>query len=308
MKPAKEKMVVKRKDSAAPSLRALLQRKKIVVAPGAYDTLSALLIEQAGFDAIYMTGNGQASSMLGLPDVGFITLTEMTERVRNTRAVTSAPLIVDADVGYGTYINVYRAVRDLEAAGASAIQLEDQISPKKCGHEPGRNIVSAEEMAQRLRAAVEGRQNDDTMIIARTDARTVHGLGEAIRRGHIYAKAGADIIFVESPESEAELQEITSAIQVPKLVNVVETGRTPYLPATQLGDIGFNVAIYPATAFLAATRAVREAMANLRKDGRIEDLSRLATLQEYHDILGFNRYVELEKKLAAPISGTVNVA
>lgn len=285
---------------AARSLRALIQPGKIVAAAGAYDVLSALLIEQAGFEAIYMTGNGQASSMLGFPDVGFITLTEMTDRVRHTRAVTSVPLIVDADVGYGTYINVWRAVRDLEAAGASAIQLEDQISPKKCGHEPGRNIVAAEEMAKRLQAAVAGRQNPDTMIIARTDARTTHGISEAIRRGHIYAEAGADIVFIESPETEAELKEITSSFSVPTLVNMVETGRTPYLPYQQLGEIGFSVAIYPATAFLAATRAVATAMETLRRDGRINDLSSLASLEEYHRVLGFNRYIQLEAQFSQP--------
>jgi len=263
------------KNGGTQSLRALIRPGAIVAAAGAYDTLSALLIEQAGFEAIYMTGNGQASSMLGLPDVGFITLTEMTDRVRYTKAVTNVPLIVDADVGYGAYINVYRAVRDLEAAGASAIQLEDQISPKKCGHEPGRQVVEAEEMARRLQAAVAGRQNPDTMIIARTDARSTHGLADAIRRGHIYAKAGADLIFVESPESEAELEEITASLSVPTLVNMVETGRTPYLPYQRLGEIGFSVAIYPATAFLAATRAVTTAMALLRRDGRIEYLSKL---------------------------------
>jgi 2-methylisocitrate lyase-like PEP mutase family enzyme len=295
-------------NGATRSLKPLIERGKIVTAAGAYDSLSALLIEQAGFEAIYMTGNGQASSMLGLPDVGFITLTEMTDRVRYTRAVTNIPLIVDADVGYGTYINVYRAVRDLEAAGASAIQLEDQVSPKKCGHEPGRNVVAAEEMAQRLQAAVAGRQNPDTMIIARTDARTTHGLGDAIRRGHIYAKAGADIIFVESPESEAELKEITASFSVPTLVNMVETGRTPYLPYQQLGEIGFSVAIYPATAFLAATRAVTTAMAELRRDGRIEDLSKLATLEEYHKVLGFNRYVQLEAQLSQPVPVLANVS
>ena len=211
-------------------------RGKIVAAPGAYDALSALLIEQAGFEAIYLTGNGQAASMLGLPDVGLITLTEMADRVRCIRAVTTVPLIADADVGYGSMINVRRAMRELEAAGASAVQFEDQISPKKCGHELGREIVAMDEMVQRLRAAVDGRQKPDTLIIARTDARTTHELGEAIRRGRAYAQAGADIIFVKSPESEAELAEVASSIPVPILANMVETGRTPYLSAERLGS------------------------------------------------------------------------
>jgi 2,3-dimethylmalate lyase len=272
-----------------------------VAAPGAYDALSALLIEQAGFEAIYLTGNGQAASMLGLPDVGLITLTEMAERVRCIRAVTTVPLIADADVGYGSLINVRRTMRELEAAGAGAVQFEDQVSPKKCGHELGRTIVTIDEMARRLRAAVEGRRNPDTLIIARTDARTSHGLAEAIRRGRAYAQAGADIIFVESPESEAELHDVASSLPVPTLANMVETGRSPYLSAERLGELGFAVAIYPATAFLAATHAVRATMASLRRDGRIEDLSRLATLKEYHEVLRFAEYARIETRLSAPV-------
>jgi 2-methylisocitrate lyase-like PEP mutase family enzyme len=293
-------------DSSGRTLKALIERGKIVAAPGAYDALSALLIEQAGFEAIYLTGNGQAASMLGLPDVGLITLTEMADRVRATRAICTVPLIVDADVGYGSLINVRRAIRELEAAGASAIQLEDQVSPKKCGHELGRSIVATVEMAQRLRAAVDGRQNPDTLIIARTDARTTHGLAEAIRRGCAYAAAGANIVFVESPETEAELQEVAKSIPVPTLANMVETGRTPYLSTHRLGELGFAVAIYPASAFLAATYAVRTAMEQLKQYGRIEDMSRLATLHEYHKVLGFSTYAALEAKLSAFKADTVD--
>ena len=293
-------------NGAPASLKTLIRRGRIVTAPGAYDALSALLIEQAGFEAIYMTGNGQAASMLGLPDVGLITLTEMAERVRSTRAVTSVPLIVDADVGYGSLINVRRAMRELEAAGASAVQLEDQASPKKCGHELGRNLVSVEEMGQRLRAAVDGRMNPDTLIVARTDARTTYGLAEAIRRGREYARAGADVIFVESPESEAELREVTSSIQAPTLANMVETGRTPYLSSERLGELGFALAIYPGTGFLAATYAVRAAMTELRQRGRIEDMSRLASLDEYHKVLRFSEYTALEARLGEPAPEAVN--
>ncbi len=294
-------------NGAAPSLKALFEQRKIVTAPGAYDALSALLIEQAGFEAIYLTGNGQAASMLGLPDVGLITLSEMAERVRSIRAVTTAPLIADADVGYGSLINVHRAMRELEAAGASAVQFEDQVSPKKCGHELGREVVPADEMVQRLRAAVAGRRNPDTLIVARTDARTTHGLDEAIRRGRVYAQSGADVIFVESPESEAELRAVASGIPAPTLANMVETGRTPYLSAARLGDLGFAIAIYPGTAFLAATHAVRAAMMALKRDGRIEDMSQLATLEDYHKVLRFSEFADLETRLSAPADG-VNAA
>lgn len=281
------------------SLRLRLRRGTILIVPGAYDALSALLVEQAGFEAVYLTGNGQAASMLGLPDVGLITLTEMADRIRSIRAVTKVPLVADADVGYGSLINVRRAMREFEAAGASAVQFEDQVSPKKCGHELGRSIVAIDEMEQRLRAAADGRQNPETLIIARTDARTTYGFAEAIRRGRAYARAGADIIFVESPESEAEFREIAATIPAPTLANMVETGRSPYLSAQRLGELGFAVAIYPATAFLAATFAVRLAMTQLRRDGRIEDLSQMATLEEYHNILHFSQYAALEAALGA---------
>lgn len=280
------------------TLKALMGRGKIIAAPGAYDALSALIAEQAGFEALYLTGNGQASSMIGMPDVGLITLTEMADRVRAIRAVTSAALIADADVGYGSLLNVRRAVRELEAAGASAIQLEDQASPKKCGHEPGRVVISIPEMTYRLKAACEGRQNPETLIIARTDARTTLGLAEAIARGKAYAEAGADVIFVESPETEEELRAVASAIRAPTLANMVETGRTPYCSAAALEAMGFAVAIYPASAFLAATFAVREVMMQLKRFGRVEDGSRLASLADYHSILGFQRYAELETSLS----------
>jgi 2-methylisocitrate lyase-like PEP mutase family enzyme len=280
------------------TLKALMGRGTIIAAPGVYDALSALIAEQAGFEALYLTGNGQASSMIGMPDVGLITLTEMADRVRAIRAVTSAALIADADVGYGSLLNVRRAVRELEAAGASAIQLEDQASPKKCGHEPGRLVISIAEMTQRLNAACEGRQNPETLIVARTDARTTLGLAEAIARGKAYAGAGADIIFVESPETEEELRAVASAIRAPTLANMVETGRTPYCSAAALGAMGFAVAIYPASAFLAATFAVREVMMQLKRFGRVEDGSRLASLTDYHSILGFHRYAELETSLS----------
>ena len=280
------------------TLKALMGRGKIIAAPGAYDALSALIAEQAGFEALYLTGNGQASSMIGMPDVGLITLTEMADRVRAIRAVTSAALIADADVGYGSLLNVRRAVRELEAAGASAIQLEDQASPKKCGHEPGRLVISIPEMTSRLKAACEGRQNPETLIIARTDARTTLGLAEAIARGKAYAEAGADVIFVESPETEEELRAVASAIRAPTLANMVETGRAPYCSAAALEAMGFAVAIYPASAFLAATFAVREVMMQLKRFGRVEDGSRLASLADYHSILGFQRYAELETSLS----------
>jgi 2-methylisocitrate lyase-like PEP mutase family enzyme len=279
-----------------PSLKSLLQPEGIVVAPGAYDMLSALLIEQAGFTCVYMTGNGQTASALGLPDLGMITLSEMAERVRRTVAAVGLPVIVDGDDGYGNLLMLQRAVREFEAAGASAVQIEDQVSPKKCGHELGREVVPVEEMVARLRAATDARTSADTLIIARTDARTGHGLGEAIRRGQVYADSGADVIFVESPESADEFREIAREITTPLLANMVESSRSPYLSWRTLQEMGFKIAIYPGTAFLAAARAVQDAMATLRAHGSAEPmLDRMMTLNQYHDVLHFQEYAALER-------------
>ena len=278
-----------------PSLRDMLAGDQIAVAPGAYDVLSAMLVEQTDFPCIYMTGNGQAASTLGLPDLGLITLSEMADRIRHTAARTSLPLITDADVGYGTLLLMQRAVREFEAAGASAIQIEDQESPKKCGHELGRQIVAPEDMVMRLRAAVDARRSEDTLLIARTDARTVHGLDEAIRRGRAYLDAGADVIFVESPENEDEFRTIAREIPGPTLANMVETGRSPYLSWRRLQELGFKIAIYPSIGFLAATGGVRQALAELADRGRAEDtLQPMLTLKEYHDLLGFSRHLATE--------------
>lgn len=281
------------------SLRSLLGQNRIVVAPGAYDMLSALLIRECGFECVYLTGNGQAASTLGVPDVGLITLTEMADRVRQTRACVDLPLIADADVGYGSFLLIQRMVRDFEAAGASAIQIEDQASPKKCGHELGRTLVDVEEMVARLRAACDARGGPETLLIARTDARTTLGLEEAIRRAQAYEAAGADIIFVESPESEDEFRAIVRAIRAPVLANMVETGRSPYLSSQRLAALGVRLAIYPATAFLAATGAVRGALTELRERGRAEHtLEGMLSLAQYHDLLDFKAYVAAEERYA----------
>jgi 2-methylisocitrate lyase-like PEP mutase family enzyme len=284
-----------------PTLRRLLQGDGIIVAPGAYDMLSALLIEQAGFPCLYLTGNGQAASALGLPDLGMITLAEMAERLRRTTATVGIPVIVDADDGYGNLLMLQRAVREFEAAGASAIQLEDQASPKKCGHELGREVVPVEDMIARLRAAVDARADPHTLLIARTDARTTHGLVEAIRRGRIYAEHGADVVFVESPESEEEFAEIARSIDAPLLANMVETSRSPYLPWQRLQQLGFKIAIYPGSAFLAAARAVQDVLRAIHDHGSAAPLlERMMTLKQYHDVLHFQEYAALERGYRAP--------
>lgn len=277
------------------TLAELIQAQDVVVAPGAYDVFSALLVEQAGFPCIYLTGNGQAASALGQPDLGLITFPEMAERTRQTALRTNLPLIVDADEGYGSLLSLQRAVQEFELAGASAIQIEDQSSPKKCGHELGREIVPIEEMALRLRAAASARKSTDTLLIARTDARTTEGLDEAIRRGHAYASAGADVIFIESPESEDEFAEIARSITTPKLANMVETGRSPYLPWQRLAELGFEIVIYPVTTILAAGGGVRRVLGELAEAGQADETSPYTlTLSEYHNLLSFYRYQQIE--------------
>jgi 2,3-dimethylmalate lyase len=280
----------------AVTVRELIERDGFVQAPGAYDMLSALLVQRAGFSCVYLTGNGQTASTLGAPDLGLITLPEMAERVRQTSFSAGLPIIVDADTGYGSLLTLQRAVREFEAGGASAIQVEDQLLPKKCGHEPGRQVVGVPDMLARLRAAADARRDPATMLIARTDARSAHGLAEAIDRARAYAEV-ADVLFVESPESEQELAEIAAAVPKPVLANMVETGRTPYLPAWRLRELGYAIAIYPVTAALAASAAVLAALEELRVAGRAEGmLERMLTLREYHDVLRFDEAAAREMR------------
>lgn len=287
--------------TSRPTLGAMLREPGIVVAPGAYDVLSARLIERAGFRCVYMTGNGQTASALGLPDLGLITLAEMAQRARQTALRTNVPLIVDADDGYGSLLLLQRAVREFELAGASAIQIEDQVSPKKCGHELGREIVSVDEMVLRLRAAKDARRSADTLLVARTDARTIDGLDEAIRRGQAYAQAGADVIFVESPESEEEFAEVARWISVPKLANMVETGRSPYLSWRRLEELGFDLVIYPVTTVLAAMGAVQRELAHLAELGTGNPEGGSATLEQYHEMLSFYDLQQAEANYRAAI-------
>lgn len=278
-------------------LRERIHSGRILVAPGVFDMLSARIAQDMGFDAVYMTGNGQCASALGLPDAGFMTLTEMAERVRRTAACVSVPIIADADTGFGGILNVRRTVQEYERAGASALHIEDQVLPKKCGHTLGREVVAAEEMALKVRAAVDARRSDDFLIIARCDARTAHGLEEAIRRGEIYAQAGADMIFIEAPESEAEFAEIARRIRKPVMANMVEFSRSPLLPIPRLQELGYALVIFPASAVLAASHAIREAYRALQEEGTTSRLhDRMLSLEEYHRLLGFPEVWALEER------------
>ena len=279
------------------SLKELLRKQTdIIVAPGCYDPLSSKLIEIYGFPCVYMTGNGNAASLLGLPDMGLITLTEMAERVRNISSSVRIPVIVDADTGFGSILNLRRTVRTLEAAGASAIQLEDQKDPKRCGHELGREVIPLEDMVTKIRVAKEARSSDDTLIISRTDARTSKGLDEAIERENAYVDEGADIVFVESPESVEDLRLIRKRIHAPILVNMVENGRTPYLSSKTLWKMGFNLVIFPASTILGALHGVKKVLETIKKDGHVSHQDLIIPFSEYHELTGFREAETFLKK------------
>ncbi|SAK44031.1 isocitrate lyase/PEP mutase family protein [Caballeronia ptereochthonis] len=245
-------------ESKRQALKARFARKEIVTAPGIFDMISAKMADSMGFDCLYMTGLGTVASYLGLPDAGLATYTDMLDRVAAFCGGTKTPMICDGDTGYGGLLNVAHTVRGYEQAGAAGIQLEDQEFPKKCGHTPGRRVIAPEEMVRKIKVAVESRGDSNFQIVARTDARTSLGLDEALRRGEAYAKAGADVLFIESPESVAELETIGRTFDMPLLVNVVEGGRTPQLAPEELQKLGFSLAIYPASGFLSVAKALKD--------------------------------------------------
>nr|WP_255676028.1 isocitrate lyase/PEP mutase family protein [Pusillimonas sp. MFBS29] len=256
----------------------------LIAAPGIFDLISARLADRMGFDALYMTGYGTVASYLGLPDAGLATFTDMLNRASAFAQATETPIIADGDTGYGGLLNVAHTVRGYEAAGLAGIQLEDQEFPKKCGHTPGRRVVAMSEMVRKIQVAVEAREHDDFLIVARTDARTTHGLDEALRRAEAYGKAGADILFVESPESEEEMERIASAFDKPVLINNVEGGRTPVLSKSRLEQMGFKLAIYPATGFLAMGKALEDVYTGLQQDDVLG-----ATHDKLYDFGAFSR-------------------
>jgi len=250
-------------------LKARLTEPKILLAPGVFDALSALLAEQAGFEALYLSGASIAYTRLGRPDVGLVTASELESTVANIRERIALPLIVDADTGFGNAINVQRTVRMLERAGASAIQLEDQSLPKRCGHLDGKSLVSAAEMVGKIKAALDARQSDATLIVARTDAVAVDGLDAALDRAERYVEAGADVLFIEALRSADEMRTAVARIagRAPLLANMVEGGKTPVLPAAELEALGFSIAIFPGGLARALAFAAQEYFATLKRDG-----------------------------------------
>jgi len=286
-------------DKMTSRLRKLLSRDQILVAPGAHDPLVAKIIEKEGFEAVYMTGYGTSASVLGQPDVGLLTQTEMAIRAANLVEAVNIPVIADADTGYGNAINVQRTVRLYEKAGVACIQLEDQVAPKKCGHMLGREIISQEEMVGKIKAACDARVDDDLMIMARTDARTNFGIDAAIERGLAYEAAGADIIFIESPESIEEMQKVTSSFNVPVLANMLEHGRTPLLTAKELEDLGYDLVIFCVASTYVIAKAVTKLMKELKTTGTTAGmLDEMIPFSEFNELVGLDIIRKKEREYA----------
>jgi 2,3-dimethylmalate lyase len=279
-----------------PDFRARLAKKELLVAPGVFDGISARIADQMGFEALYMTGYGTVASHLGLPDAGIASYTDMVGRVKVLAEATRTPLMADGDTGYGGLLNVQHTVRGYEAAGAVAIQLEDQEFPKKCGHMLGRRVVPIEDMVDKIKVAVASRNSADFLIIARTDARTSLGLDEALRRADAYAKAGADILFVESPESLEEMRKIGRSFDKPLMANMVEGGRTPVPDRKTLEEIGYSIAIFPALGFLAAGAALRQVYQHLKNEGSSVGVdASLYKFGDFSELMGFSAVAEFDQ-------------
>ena len=272
---------------------------EFVTAPGIYDMISAKIADRMSFNALYMTGYGVAASHLGVPDAGIASFGDVVNRVRLLANGTEAPLICDADTGFGGLLNVHHTVQGYEDAGCAAIQIEDQESPKKCGHTPNRRVVPIEDMVEKIKVAVAARRDPNFLVIARTDSRTTDGLDEAVRRGHAFAAAGADVIFVEAPESLDELKVVGSVFDKPVLANMADGGKTPITSAKDLQEMGFSLAIFPGLGMLAAGSALDKAYGTLLADGTSANVkNKMMPLTEMHSIMGFDDVWAFERKWA----------
>lgn len=279
-------------------LRQLLEQPGIIRSLGAHDVMTAMLIEQAGFETVFIGGFGTSASLLGLPDLNFLTLSEMADAIRRMSARLHVPLIADGDTGHGDLHNVVRTVQSFAQAGASGVILEDQVSPKRCGHFEGKQVIPAEEMALKIKVAVTARPDKDFIIIARTDAREPLGIDEAIRRVNLYAEAGADVCFIEAPLSVEELQRIPREVSRPLLVNMLWGGKTPILSVRELEQMGYKIVVCPIESLLVSAYAVRELIQAFARDGRVDAMqSRMVSFAEIKQILGVEEYLSLRDRL-----------
>jgi 2-methylisocitrate lyase-like PEP mutase family enzyme len=274
-----------------------LDGDRLLVAPGCFDGLSARLVEEAGFEAVYLSGGAVARSM-ALPDIGLVTMSEIIERAAQVAAAVTIPIIADADTGYGNALNLVRTVREFERTGVAAIHIEDQITPKRCGHLDGKEVIPLAAMEKKLEAALASRRDPDFAIIARTDARAVHGLEEAVERGRSFQRIGADAVFIEAPQSEAELETVATSLPgVPLMVNLFKGGKTPLLPVSVLQRMGYRLAILPSETQRAAIHAMRKALQHLKEQGTTEAMDQeLTTFEDRDRIVGLDSWQELEQR------------
>jgi methylisocitrate lyase len=283
--------------STAQKLRELLAGSEIIVIPGVYDCLSAKLVEKTGFQVAATSGFGIAASTLGLPDYGFLTATEMFYSVGRITQSINIPLIADCDTGYGNALNVMRTVKDAVQIGLAGIILEDQEWPKKCGHFEGKRVISMQEHTGKIRAAVEARGDSGLVIIARTDARALLGLEEAIQRGKSYINAGADVLFIEAPQSVAELEIIANSFpDIPLVANIVEGGKTPEITTKELQNLGFKIVFFPLTALMVVTEVMSNCFQHLKEQGSTTNLSGLMNFQDFQELMGVPEYLQIEKE------------
>ena len=282
------------------AFRAMVEERDALLLPGAANALTARIIEDLGYRAVYLTGAGLTNTELGLPDLGLVALNDVAEAATRIGDVCNLPLVVDIDTGFGNAVNTYRAVRVMERAGAAALQIEDQVFPKKCGHFSGKAVVPIDEMLGKIRACADARQDENLQIIARTDARAVEGMAAALDRAAAMAEAGADILFVEAPESVEEIRRIGSLPQ-PQVVNIVMGGRTPMMPLPELREAGFSLVLYANAALQASVLAIREVLERLRDDGSLHGAEdRLASFEERQRIVSKPFYDALERRYALP--------
>jgi 2-methylisocitrate lyase-like PEP mutase family enzyme len=283
--------------SATDQLRKILDRDELIIAPGAYDALTARLVVDAGFPVVYATGAGISNSQLGLADMGLLTMSEMLDQARKMVGAVDAPVITDIDTGYGNALNLYRTVREFERAGVAAVQIEDQVIPKKCGHFTGKQLIPFDEAVLKIKAAVEARGDGNLVIIARTDAIAVEGFPEAMHRARAYAEAGADALFVEAPRSREQMAEIGRDLPGIKVANIVEGGHTPIVPAKDLAAMGFRIAIYANMVLRSSVKAIQKSLAHLREAGDSEAiLDEMITMEERARITQKDKLDALEKR------------
>jgi len=290
--------------AAKTRIHALLEKERTLIFPGVYDALSAKLVERAGFPLTFVSGYSVAATQLGLPDFGYLTQTEMVATAKRVCAAVTIPIIIDADTGYGNALNVIRTVNELIDAGAAGMFLEDQVWPKRCGHMKGKRVIPVEEHVQKIRAAVDARKGRDFFIVARTDARQVNGLEDAIARCKRYKEAGADALFVEAPRSVEELKALAKELPPPLVANMLEGGVTPLLTKNELEKLGLQLIVCPLTALYASAKAMQDMFELIKTKGTTRDhVDRLLPFQQFHDIIDLDGYYKLDEKYRTPDGG-----